>query len=576
MKKWLSFLLLSLLCLTLGPLGSVAAKSSADFTDLKDLDAATKAKFDAMISAGVFEGVSESTFGLKEEMNRAQFAKVAALIFGLEVDKNVNISSFSDVKADDPANGYALPYIEAIKAAGITDGVSSDRFNPAGEVTKEQLATFFVRGLDMKEEALSTPPVKDETVSDWAKSYVALALEKKLMVNGADGNFGGTVPAVRELLVTSSYEAKKVYVQQVEEKQRLEEEKKQQEEKTEQPVPVQPPVIVSPPVVEPPVTVPPVPPVPTNPTVPAEPPVPVEPPVPTEPVTPPVPPVLEQVAMPTASIAGGPVIPSTTVKLETATPGATIHYTTNGSTPTRLSPQYRGELTVLANMTVQAIAVMPGLLDSDIMSVAYTVSSDALEQVAMPTADIPEGTVTEETLITLTSATEGASIYYTMDGSTPTNQSMLYDAPISITEDVTIKAIAVKSQFQDSEMLTLVYTLDVMEDPNAPAEPFKVVGLEHVQDNILRVTFNRDVNTQSAGNTVNYEFMDAHDIHEIPMNPETVNVGAHGSNTVDLDLGQWYADLASDTVINLSIHGVLDLNSNEIEFGHHNAQLTKP
>ena len=32
-------------------------KTSADFSDLKDLDAATKAKFDALISAGVFDGV---------------------------------------------------------------------------------------------------------------------------------------------------------------------------------------------------------------------------------------------------------------------------------------------------------------------------------------------------------------------------------------------------------------------------------------------------------------------------------------------------------------------------------------
>lgn len=45
-----------------------AAKSSADFTDLKDLDAAKKAKFDAMISTGIFDGVSDTTFGLNDEM----------------------------------------------------------------------------------------------------------------------------------------------------------------------------------------------------------------------------------------------------------------------------------------------------------------------------------------------------------------------------------------------------------------------------------------------------------------------------------------------------------------------------
>ncbi|SCW58451.1 S-layer homology domain-containing protein [Paenibacillus tianmuensis] len=195
-------------------LGADAKKTSADFTDLKDLDAATKAKFDEMISAGIFDGVKEGTFGLKDKMNRAQFAKVAALIFNLKVDTSLKTSSFSDVKSisEDPANGYALPYIEAVKAAGITDGYAPGQFNPAGDVTKEQLATFLIRGLNKDSEGKNKTGVSDKTVSDWAKGYVALALELKLLGNSTDGAFGGTSAATRDLLVTSSYEAKKQYV----------------------------------------------------------------------------------------------------------------------------------------------------------------------------------------------------------------------------------------------------------------------------------------------------------------------------------------------------------------------------
>jgi hypothetical protein len=193
-------------------LSPTEAKTSADFADLKDLDAATKAKFDAMISAGVFDGVSEGAFGLKEEMNRAQFAKVASLIYQLDVNQNVKTSTFSDVRADDPANGYALPYIEALKTAGITDGYGEGTYNPAGTVSKEQLATFLVRGLGQDAEAKKTAGVNDTTVSDWAKGYVALALELKLLANGSDGKFGGTVNATRDLLVVGAYEAKEQYV----------------------------------------------------------------------------------------------------------------------------------------------------------------------------------------------------------------------------------------------------------------------------------------------------------------------------------------------------------------------------
>ncbi|WP_281883083.1 S-layer homology domain-containing protein [Paenibacillus sp. YYML68] len=189
-----------------------AKKTSADFDDLKDLSAEQKAIFDDMISAGVFNGVSDKTFGLKDKMNRAQFAKVAALIFDLEVDASLKTSSFADVKAEDPANGYALAYIEAVKKAGITDGTSATTFSPADEVTKEQLAAFLVRGLGMEDAAKASAGVTDTTVSTWAKGYVAVAVEKGLLKNGEDGKFGGTTAATRDLLVLSSAAAEKQYV----------------------------------------------------------------------------------------------------------------------------------------------------------------------------------------------------------------------------------------------------------------------------------------------------------------------------------------------------------------------------
>ncbi|MDQ0872166.1 hypothetical protein QFZ77_000826 [Paenibacillus sp. V4I3] len=210
MKKTLSVVLTSAMALSM--FSSVAfGKTSADFTDLKDLDAATKVKFDAMITAGIFDGVTDTTFGLKDEMNRAQFAKVAALIMGLEVNKDLKTSTFTDVSVTDAANGYALPYIEALKTAGVTDGYADNMYNPAGKVTKEQLATFLVRVLG-QDAAAKGKTGTDTTVSGWAQGYVALALELKLLSNGTDGKFGGMTNATRDLLVSGAYEAKQQYV----------------------------------------------------------------------------------------------------------------------------------------------------------------------------------------------------------------------------------------------------------------------------------------------------------------------------------------------------------------------------
>ncbi|MDR6882952.1 S-layer homology domain-containing protein [Bacillus sp. 3255] len=215
MKKSLSVIISACMAVTLLSSAAKAAaspKSSSDFSDLSQLDAGTRAKFDAMIAAGIFDGLGEGVFGLHEKMNRAQFAKAAALIFKLKVDTSLSVSSFSDVSAADPANGYALPYIEALKAANLTDGFGAGTFHPAGEVTKEQLAAFLIRGLNKETEAQSNPGGNDDTVSEWARGYAAAAVRMNLLGNLTDGKFGGVSPATRELLVTSSYEAKRLYV----------------------------------------------------------------------------------------------------------------------------------------------------------------------------------------------------------------------------------------------------------------------------------------------------------------------------------------------------------------------------
>ncbi|MFD0672804.1 S-layer homology domain-containing protein [Cohnella sp. GCM10027633] len=340
-KKVFSLMLALLLCLP-GLAANAATKTSADFSDLKDLDAATKAKFDAMISAGIFDGVSDTTFGLKDEMNRAQFAKVAALIYGLKVDDSLKTSSFSDVKSDDPANGYALPYIEAIKKAGITDGTGDGKFSPAGDVTKEQLAAFLVKGLGQKNEAEATPGVNDSTVSDWAKGYVALALELKLLKNGADGKFGGSTNATRDLLVTGAYEAKGQYVEQEKKKEEEEKKKKEEEEKKNQQ-----PVIVSPP--------------PT-------------------------------VATPIADIADETAVESGSfVELTSSTSGAAIYYTTDLSDPATSSSRqnYNADtgIEITSDVTIKAIAALSGWANSAVLTVSYTI----LPQVTVPTLTVISG-----------------------------------------------------------------------------------------------------------------------------------------------------------------------------------------
>lgn len=85
--------------------------------------------------------------------------------------------------------------------------------------------------------------------------------------------------------------------------------------------------------------------------------------------------------------------------------------------------------------------------------------------VATPTANIASGSaVNKGTAITLACATQGATIYYTLDGSCPclnTEARKVYDGtPIIIDETVTIKAMATEESMYDSDVAEFTYVVD--------------------------------------------------------------------------------------------------------------------
>lgn len=76
---------------------------------------------------------------------------------------------------------------------------------------------------------------------------------------------------------------------------------------------------------------------------------------------------------------------------------------------------------------------------------------DERETVAMPVFTPGGGTITAGTAIEISCATEGATIYYTLDGSAPDETSAVYTAPIVPDEDILLQAFAAKDGCDDSE-----------------------------------------------------------------------------------------------------------------------------
>ena len=136
------------------------------------------------------------------------------------------------------------------------------------------------------------------------------------------------------------------------------------------------------------------------------------------------------------------------VTISTATAGATIHYTTDGTEPTTSSQSHSNPFTINSTTTIKAIAVKTGFDNSEM-------AERTIEQVATPTIQNNGSNA-----VFITCATPDATIYYAIGSSPVVGTSPTYTTPL--TEGVsgqTIYAIAVKENMLNSAVGSGTVTL---------------------------------------------------------------------------------------------------------------------
>ena len=106
-----------------------------------------------------------------------------------------------------------------------------------------------------------------------------------------------------------------------------------------------------------------------------------------------------------------------------------------------------------------------GSSNSVVLSISGTVSFATITatyasegQVTTPSITPNGGQFLDSQEVTLACTTDGAAIYYTLDGTDPTNASTEYTDAFTVTETTTVKAIAVKDGLTESNVASATFT----------------------------------------------------------------------------------------------------------------------
>ena len=196
LKRALSLLLSSTMVLGMLVMGSSAA-SYTDVTSKENVEA-----IEVLKAVGVMTGDENGNFNPNKQVTRAEMAVVMANLLDLKVEDFKGASlPFTDVPE------WAVPYVAACYADGITAGTSATTFAPNSPITREQMAAILYRyaaykGYDVSQKADLSGYTDAASISGYAKDALAWANAQKLITGVTDTTLNPQGSATRAQVAT--------------------------------------------------------------------------------------------------------------------------------------------------------------------------------------------------------------------------------------------------------------------------------------------------------------------------------------------------------------------------------------
>ena len=188
---------------TIPATGNKPCEGGADCPSGKFVDVNPKEWYhpyvDYAVTHGLFGGTSANTFEPETAMTRAMLVTV---LWRYEGEPEAGENTFSDV----PNGQWYTNAVAWAAENGIVGGVGNNRFDPNGEITREQMATILFRyaekkGIDTSKRGSLNIFSDEKQLSAYAKDAVQWAVAEQI-INGSDGKLLPQGSATRAQVAT--------------------------------------------------------------------------------------------------------------------------------------------------------------------------------------------------------------------------------------------------------------------------------------------------------------------------------------------------------------------------------------
>jgi len=170
------------------------------FTDIENHWAKDNILF--VVSRGLLNGTSETTFSPNTGMTRGMFVTALGRLAGVD-PADYSTGKFTDVKAD----AYYAPYVNWAASKGIVDGTSATTFAPDTNINREQMAVIMKNyavklGYTVPKALEAVTFADNASISSWAKEAVKSMQQAGILAGKTNNRFDPAGTATRAEVAT--------------------------------------------------------------------------------------------------------------------------------------------------------------------------------------------------------------------------------------------------------------------------------------------------------------------------------------------------------------------------------------